>query len=503
MRVSAPLFEQQDDARPAPITGPSADAPAASQRERRLTVRQLAELINGALRDGLPARVAVVGEVSGMTQRTHWWFRLKDADAVVECVMFASRARRAGAAPRDGDEVLAVGRVEHYAKQGRTQLYVDRLEPVGAGALDQKFRALCEELRGLGFFDPERKRPLPAFPRRVAVITSRTGAAVHDVIDTFRRRAPFVELLIVDTRVQGVGAERDIAAVIERVGRQRGALGVDAILLTRGGGSIEDLWAFNERAVADAVLRAPIPIVAAIGHESDTTIAELVADARAATPTQAAVLLAPDREALAQQTQHLSDRLGLAMARGLAQRRDRVEALGNRPALRDPRRLITERRARLAGARASLTASLTGRVHRDRARVDRLLARLARGRPEAVLADRRARLREGGRRLRWAGSRLVERRRDRLDALGRALRATGPLNVLRRGYTVTVRADGRLVRGPADAATGDLLTTIGADGRLFSTVGDFTGDAEARRPEGPSLFGEDAEPPLDGADGRG
>ena len=505
MRVSAPLFEQATppDLSPDPASAEAPGAPSASPGDRRYTVTQLAGLINGALRDGLPARISVVGEVSGFTDRTHWWFRLKDAGAVVECVMFASAARKHRPAPRDGDEVVASGRVEHYAKQGRTQLYVDRLAPIGAGALDQKFRALCDELRALGSFDPARKRPLPSFPRRVAVITSRTGAAVQDVIDTFRRRAPFVALLIVDARVQGDGAGRDIAAAIERIGRDAERLGVDAILVTRGGGSIEDLWAFNERIVADAILGCAIPVVAAIGHETDTTIAELVSDERAATPTQAAMRLAPDREALAQQIGHLRGRLHSALVRRVQHESARIESLASRPVLRDPRGLIADRRERVAHVRRRAHGALIGRLHRDSARLERLGARLAKGRPEAVFAERTVRLRESSRRLRRGLTGLVLRRRDALAALARTLEATGPLNVLRRGYTLTLRADGALIRGPADTADGDLITTIGSDGRLLSTVGDHT-DPDATPPAaGPSLFDPHAESTLDDPDSGG
>ncbi len=477
MRVAAPLFEPN----PAPpqlspeTAPPDTPAPAsAPAKESRVSVSQLAALINGALRDGLPARVYVVGEVSGFKDQTHWWFRLKDEGAVIECVMFASAARKHAGRLRDGDEIVARGRVEHYPKQGRTQLYIDRIEPIGAGALEQQFRAMCEELRTLGYFDADRKKPLPIFPKRVAVITSKTGAAVQDVIDTFRRRAPFVPLLIVDVRVQGEGAAIGVAAAIDRIGAEHAALGVDAIILTRGGGSLEDLWAFNERAVADAVLRSPIPIVAAIGHETDTTIAELVADERAATPTQAAMRLAPDRDALAQQVDHHADRLGAIVRRLAAYDAERLRSVARHPFLRDPRSMIVERAARVDRLERALAAAARSRAHREDARLATLSARLARRRPEALLAERDARLRESERRLAAAVRGLVVRRRAELAALARTLDATGPINVLRRGYTITTRADGRLVRSPADTEIGDMITTRTADGEFISTVGEHT-----------------------------
>lgn len=496
MRVAAPLFETPASKANEPSTASQPDTsadtapPAARPADDRVTVTQLASLINGALRDGLPAKVHVVGEVSGFKDQTHWWFRLKDEGAVIECVMFASAARKHGGRLRDGDEVVARGRVEHYPKQGRTQLYVDRIEPIGAGALERKFRDLCDELRSLGCFDADRKKPLPIFPKRVAVITSKTGAAVQDVLDTFRRRAPFVPLLIVDVRVQGDGAATGIAAAIDRVGRERTSLGIDAIILTRGGGSLEDLWAFNERLVADAILRCPVPIVAAIGHETDTSIAELVADERAATPTQAAVRLAPDRDAFAQQIEHHAARLRAIVQRIAAHDAERLRSVARHPFLRDPRTIIVERVNRVDRLERTLAAAVRGTAHREHARLASLTARLARRRPEAIIADRSARLREAERRLASVVRGLLDRRRAELVALARTLDATGPINVLRRGFTLTTRADGRLVRSPGEVEHGDLITTRTAEGDFVSTVGEHQTPRRPHTDSGP-LFDRD------------
>ncbi|MHC4142614.1 MAG: exodeoxyribonuclease VII large subunit, partial [Planctomycetota bacterium] len=232
-----------------------------------------------------------------------------------------STARSFGFEPEDGTEVIATGHLSHYGPQGRTQLYVDRLEPVGAGALEIRFRALCKELRGLGYFDQDRKKPLPALPRRIAVITSATGAALQDVIATASNRLPAVGFVLIDVRVQGEGAAEQVAAAMRMADDRRFELGIDAILVTRGGGSAEDLWAFNERIVADAAYACELPLVAAIGHESDTTVIELVADVRAATPTQAVVRLVPARTQLQEQVAHLQDRLRFLLGRHLERQR--------------------------------------------------------------------------------------------------------------------------------------------------------------------------------------
>ncbi len=433
--------------------------------ERPLRVSELCTLIDQALRLGVRTPVRVIGEVSNFRDRTHWWFALKDESSVVDCVMFAAAARKAGFPMANGQQVVATGRVEHYAAQGRTQLYVERIEPVGAGALDLKFKALCEELRSKGYFDPARKQALPWFPRRVAVVTSRSGAALQDVLDTMRRRCPAVGVALIDVRVQGVGAADEIAAALRWLSTEHERLGIDAVILTRGGGSTEDLWCFNERAVADAVLACAVPIVAAIGHETDTTIAELVADERAATPTQAAMRLTPDRAGLLQQVATSERRLA-SLAKSAVQRaRERLRAA-------DP------------------GASLESRLHRARLRVERSATRLARLRPEAVYAARRAHVEDASRRLAAAmrvrlaafdapdtRARLdrawrlsAGARAQRLAGLARALELSGPTNVLRRGYSMTFRADGALVRDPSDVRHGETILTRVLAGQIRSVV---------------------------------
>ena len=253
----------------------------------------------------------VVGEVSNLSDRTHWFFSLKDEGAAMRCVCFASNAKRVGFPMRDGMQVVVTGRVDFYDAQGSVQLYVDRIEPVGQGALELKLRQMIEELKGLGYFDLEHKQPLPTMPTRIAVVTSRSAAALQDVINTVNQRWAGCRLYLYDVRVQGEQAAGEIAEAIKRISKHGKKLGIDAVILTRGGGSIEDLWAFNERVVADAVYACGLPIVAAIGHETDTTVAELVADVRCATPTQAAMTLVPEREALHHQVHQLGQRLGL------------------------------------------------------------------------------------------------------------------------------------------------------------------------------------------------
>ncbi|MCC7146366.1 MAG: exodeoxyribonuclease VII large subunit [Phycisphaeraceae bacterium] len=402
-----------------------------------MTVSQAAGLIKRVLVEGIPAAVKIVGQVSNFSDRTHWFFSLKDQGANLRCVCFASAARKMGFKLQDGMEVVASGRIDFFEGQGQVQLYVDRIDPVGEGALEIKFRQLCEELRRLGYFSEERKRALPVFPAAVAVVTSRTGAALQDVVNTARKRCPACRLMLYDVRVQGELAAGEIAAALDVLSAQGEELGIEVILLTRGGGSMEDLWAFNERVVADAVYRCRLPVVAAIGHETDTTIAELVADLRCATPTQAAMRMIPDAAALGQQLTQVERRLRLLVERQIQSGRQRLEVFARQPFFRKPRQLVDPLRQRLG-------------------EIQRKLAGLVRTRQETA--------------------------EHKLDYLARHLEAIGPMNVLRRGYSYTLDADGKLLRSAQCAKEGDGLTTVLADGKVASRVVNAEGgDAERRK----------------------
>lgn len=447
---------------PSPTAANEASGPSAP-----LTVSRLASLIGTSLRGAFPGALRVAGEISGLRERTHWFFDLKDAEAAVNCVMFATQARRAGFTPRDGMAVVVTARVDYYARSGRISLVCEKMEPVGAGALDLKLRQLVEELRALGWLDPARKRPLPTFPRRVAVVTSRTGAALQDVLITMKRRCAAVGVLVVDTRVQGDGAAAEVVAAINTVSRLHAALDVDALIVTRGGGSAEDLWAFNERIVAEAIVHCSIPVVAAIGHEVDTTVAELVADERCATPTQAAMRLAPDSDALLRQVGVVARRLGAAAAQ-----------------------IPIARRRHLGQIAAELDGAGRKALHRDAARLAALLPRLERNRPVELHARLRARTNElasaltralhlriqperidaAARRLERAAATVMRDRAALVEARERQLGAVSPMRVMERGFSVTFRTDGKVVRTVADAPPGEKVETRVVDGAFRSVV---------------------------------
>ena len=401
--------------------GREADAP--------ISVAQLAAAIKAVLANGLPGKLRVVGEVSnfsgGRGGSGHWFFSLKDDKAAIRCVCFASSAKRVKFNMEDGLKVIATGRVDFYDAQGNVQLYVDSLEPAGQGALELALRQLIEELRGQGYFDPDTKLPLPAMPQHIAVVTSRDAAALQDVINTAHKRWPGCRLSLVDVRVQGESAAPQISKAIRALSKHGPALGIEAIILTRGGGSIEDLWAFNERVVADAIYKCKIPIVAAIGHETDTTVAELVADLRCATPTQAAMTLVPERAALEHQVAQVEHRLILHLRRRAEHARHRLDSAGRHALLRRPGLLVEAAKQRLNLVSKSLAVAMRRQVREQQAAV---------------------------------------------EALSRQLEAVGPANVLNRGFSYTLGPTGRVLRHAADVNDGDALTTVLADGRVKSRV---------------------------------
>lgn len=465
---------------------PAPDAP--------LSVSALSTLIDRAVTDAFPKKITVRGEISGARERTHWYFNLKDENAVIGAIFFASAARKSGVAPRDGGVVLATGRLGYYAPQGRLSFIIDSLKEDGAGSLDAQFRAMCDEYRGLGWFDPGAKQPLPAFPSRIAVLTSASSAALQDVLDTTRRRCPAVDLLLVDVTVQGDRAAFGIARAIRRLDTNRDRLGIDALLLTRGGGSVEDLWCFNDRDLAQAIHDCHVPIVAAIGHESDTTIAELVADRRAATPTQAAMLLTPDREALARQVDALANRQRQTLRVRLDAERRHLSALADRPVLTDPAQIPRIQAERLDSLSRRLRSGQSQHIHDHQRALARRELALERRRPAAEHARRAETVRGLTARLRGAMTHALADRRHALDRLAAVRDAIGPTAVLARGFSITTTADGSLVRSVKDATPGDALTSRLADGELHSTVDGAASPPRRRRKPKPDT---DVPPQMD------
>jgi exodeoxyribonuclease VII large subunit len=429
-----------------------------------LTVSSLNRAVAGLLARGFPL-VRVRGEVSGFTRATsgHWYFALKDDNAQARCVMFRSRNGIVGRPPRDGDAIEVLAQVTLYEPRGEYQLAVEALRPTGQGRLYEEFVRLRERLGAAGLFDEARKRRLPAMPTTIGIVTSLQAAALRDVATTLRRRAPYARLIVYPVPVQGDGAGRVIASMLARVSARNE---VEVVLLVRGGGSIEDLWAFNDESVAHAIRASRVPVVVGIGHESDFTIADFAADLRAPTPTAAAEVVAPDATALARSVQALFGR-----SRQLLQAR--VGASLQR--LDYAYRSLLAPRAPLAGLRARVSQLMlrasrvpSQRCAQARQELGSSRERLRRHRPD-VGAARRV-LRDHVETIAKANHAVTHRARARLERLCAELAHLDPHSVLKRGYSIVRDADGRLVSRATQLSVGQSIDVVLAQGGAHARV---------------------------------
>ena len=461
-------------AKPAPAGAPAAasrkpPAPKPETRRRALTVTELTERIQGVLETEF-LDVWVEGEISNLKLATsgHWYFSLKDEQAQLRAVVWKTDARLVRFRPRDGMKVLARGQLRVYPPRGEYQLSVQLLEPLGKGSLQQAFEELKQKLEQEGLFDPARKRPLPMLPRRIGVVTSPTGAVLRDILRVLRSRYADIEVLVYPALVQGEGAAAEIAQGIRALNRLGG---LDVILLARGGGSLEDLWAFNEEAVARAIAASRIPTISAVGHETDFTIADFVADLRAATPSAAAERVVQAKEELVARVRALDERRDGALRLRLARVRARVEAAAAHrvfAAERGRLRVLAQRTDELA--RRSETGLLR-LVERGRAHERRLRERLEAFRLDRQLAARRERLERQRDRLAVLFRAQTERRRSRLGRLAASLDGLSPLSVLGRGYALVFQeAQERLVRDTSEVEVGEALRIRLHKGALRASI---------------------------------
>jgi exodeoxyribonuclease VII large subunit len=441
---------------------------------RVLTVSELTWEVKRLLERQV-GRVWVEGEITNLRMQAsgHAYFTLKDVGSQVGCVLF--RGERVGAgreALADGRKVLLEGELTVYEARGQYQLRVSAIEPQGQGALQAAYERLKKQLQAEGLFAPERKRPIPKFPRRIGLVTSPTGAAIRDVLHVLQRRGAAFEIVLVASRVQGDGAAAEIADAIRQLNRwSAGREPLDAILITRGGGSLEDLWAFNEESVARAVFESAVPIVSAVGHEIDFSIADFVADLRAATPSAAAELLSEGYFSSRETVSDLSERLGLLARRGVADRLDDLAQLIARLTRVHPRRKLDEKLQRLDEATDGMARRARSRFRELEIRTRTVAERFGRVRPELWLRDRRERLIRASETLRRLALQSMRHRRDELAAAESRLRLLSPDAVLHRGYSITFdAASGRVVRSTEGLEPGTRLKTRLADGELTSRV---------------------------------
>lgn len=408
-------------------------------------VVELTHKIKSSLEEGVGS-VWVEGEVSNMRRPAsgHCYFTIKDEWSQIGAVLFRGAQRGLRMEPRDGTMVRVFGDVTVYERGGNYQIVVRQMESVGKGDLQAQFEKLKEKLRAEGLFDETRKRPIPRLPRRVGVVTSRTGAAIRDILNVVSRRFPNLHIVIVPVKVQGEGAAAEIAEAVDLLNRLGG---MDVLIVGRGGGSLEDLWAFNEESVARALARSRIPVISAVGHEVDFTIADFVADLRAPTPSAAAELVVERKETLSAQIEELKKRLRRTVGEGLLRVRHRLETAGRSYVFREPENLVRGYLQKIEAVRLRMGHAATGRLHDGQQRLD----------------DSRLRM----------GHAMVMRRQVAVQEVRRVqsqLQALDPLAVMKRGYSLTTDSAGRVLRSVREVTPGQSVRTRLADGTFEAKV---------------------------------
>jgi exodeoxyribonuclease VII large subunit len=424
------------------------------------------------IRDVLERQVPpfwVEGEISNLRApgSGHAYFTLKDDQAQIRAVLFRNRLRRIRFQPVDGLHVLVFASLEVYAARGEYQMVVELMEPRGLGALQLAFEQLKQKLRADGLFEAARKRPLPRFPRKVGIVTSPTGAAIQDILRIIGRRFQGLHIVVRPVRVQGEGAAAEIAEGI----RDLNLLGdIDVLIVGRGGGSLEDLWAFNEEVVARAIVESKAPVISAVGHEMDVTIADFVADLRAPTPSAAAELVVREKEAIRAGVADLRERLTRATARVLERRRERLRFLIQRRVLGDPSRGLRDLHRRLDELSFRLRAGLATRYRQSRHRLALAEGRLRAASPFVRLGTQRRMLTHLEGRLGAGVHRSLDHSRHRLRVAAGRLDGLSPLAVLRRGYSLTRRPAGEIVQRASQVAPGDTVDVLLHEGSLECRV---------------------------------
>jgi len=437
--------------------------------ERRVyTVSELTAGIKGTLEGAFPA-VWVEGEISNLRVPSsgHAYFTLKDEGAQLSAVLFRGRGRRVRFEPEDGMHVLAFGGLDVYAARGQYQLVVELMEPQGLGALQLAFEQLKRKLEAEGLFDEGRKRKLPVYPRVIGIVTSPTGAAIRDMLNIIGRRFGDLRILIAPVRVQGDGAPAEIVQAL--VNLQEMAE-LDVIVVGRGGGSIEDLWAFNDETVARAIVACRVPVISAVGHETDFTIADFVADLRAPTPSGAAELVVREKLAVIERLVDLYARLKQAMTADVTVQRERLQFLARRRVLTDPARALRDLYRRLDDLQGRLRLGLRAGQRQIRHRLALLAQALSARNPAARISADAALLGQLRGRLVSGAAHGVQASRARFATSVGRLESLSPLAVLSRGYSVTRLPSGALVRSAAQARAGDLLEILLHQGALGARV---------------------------------
>ncbi|MDX1754833.1 MAG: exodeoxyribonuclease VII large subunit [Marinobacter sp.] len=435
-------------------------------RPRALTVSELNHQVRHLLETSF-MQAWVEGELSSFSRPSsgHWYFTLKDRKCQVRCAMFRGYNQRIRPLPKEGDQVRIRGKVSLYENRGDYQIIVEHIEPAGLGALQQAFEALKQKLGAEGLFDAANKRPIPFPPRHIGVVTSPTGAAIHDILTVLARRCPAVPVTLYPTAVQGQAATDDIVRAIAAAQHHNQA---DVLIIGRGGGSLEDLWCFNEEKVARAIAQCRIPTVSAVGHEVDITIADFVADLRAPTPSAAAEKISPDQQEWLRRLDELRLRLHQAVLRQTRRQKTSLEHLTAR--LRDPRRELQDKGQRLDDLELRLKAAIAQRSKTEVTRLDHLANRLLLQSPTRQLSQYQTLIQQLQERLQHSMVKQLQRRQDQLAHLGQTLHVVSPLATLGRGYAIVQDDRQNIVRQAGELSAGDNITARLARGTIKATV---------------------------------
>ena len=431
-----------------------------------LSVKQVTRLIKNVLNEYLPAHLVVSGEISNCVSHGsgHLYLTLKDPDSQLAAVIWRSEVARLKFTPVDGMAVVATGRVDVYEPQGKYQFYIDKLELAGVGALELAFRELAAKLREEGLFADEHKKPIPAFPTTIGIVTSPTGAAIKDIVDTLNRRFPVARKILYPVAVQGEGAAEEIARAIADLNRRREVVGgIDVMIIARGGGSLEDLWQFNKEVLARAIYASEIPVISGVGHEIDTTIADLVADCRAATPTAAAELAAPVLADVLEGLGQMHQRLLYGIRRQMKAGADALAVSARNAIFVRPLDMVRIRQQQIDERQASLTGGLSERLRRAGRQLQTTRAILQRIEPHAALRRSTEKLSEQGHLLRLRMRDCLQDKRHRLDGLRGQLTAASPQHVLPHRRQLTAHLASRLEQGSERTAwrLAQQLTALG------------------------------------------
>jgi exodeoxyribonuclease VII large subunit len=434
----------------------------AKQNLKIYTVSQINSMVKITLEENLPPRLIVSGEISDFKRHSsgHCYFSLKDPGGVIPCVMWSSSFKRTKFAPENGMAVLATGFVDVYEPQGKYQFYVNKLQPEGLGALQLAFDQMVKKLHAEGLFDEEHKKAIPPYPMRIGILTSESGAAIKDIEESIRSRWPCAKLFLYPVPVQGEGAAEKIANALIDVNERNEELGLEILIVGRGGGSLEDLWAFNEEPLIRAIFASTIPVISAVGHEVDTTIADLVADARASTPTRAGVTAVPDMNEVLEQLDFFEQRISSKLQWSLELNKKNLDSILASVVFRQPLLQVLNRQQYLDELLSSAKTSIKQMLSSMQAAVAEKFEQASRIEPHRLLGAKNLELTALLNRANSALANSTNRANLQLNTWENRLRPLDPKSVLSRGYSITRNErTGKIIKKPADVKVGENITT--------------------------------------------